>query len=281
MSKFEVLLGDNRERLKELPAGSIHTCVTSPPYFAQRDYQHSDQIGNEQTPEHFVDELVKVFKEVHRVLRDDGTLWLNLGDTYSKSKELIGIPWLVAFALQKDGWLLRSDIIWHKTNPMPESVKDRPTRSHEYIFMFAKNKSYYYDIEATKTSAKHSKDKRVQNTHKRKTKEWQEQTGLNAHSGFDKNYSTANLRDVWSVATNTYKGAHFATFPKELINPCVVAGCPIGGTVIDPFSGSGTTGIVACTNDRNYIGIELNPEYREISLKRYSEEVSPLTTIME
>jgi len=281
MAKFEVLLGDNREILNTLPECSINTCVTSPPYFALRDYHNDDQIGTEDTPEEYVNEMVKVFQGVKRVLRDDGTLWLNIGDTFGKNKNLLGIPWLVAFALQKDGWILRSDIVWHKTNPMPESVKDRPTRSHEYFFLLAKNKNYYYDIESTKTVSKHPEDKRTENGHKRKTKEWQEQTGLPAHSGFNKNYETANLRDVWSIATNTYKGAHFATFPLDLIKPCIVAGCPVGGTVLDPFSGSGTTGIVACMNDRNYLGIELNSEYHALSYKRYNEEVSPLTTIME
>jgi DNA modification methylase len=246
---------------------------------------------------------------VKRVLRDDGTLWLNIGDTYSrgnrgkvvppagvaatknddikygdletpklnfhptiKQKDLIGIPWRVAFALQADGWYLRSEIIWHKPNPMPESVKDRPTRAHEQIFLLTKNEKYYYDAESIKTESKPSGTR--QTPHKRTTQDWEDGSGLQAHGGFDKEYTKANKRDVWSVPVKSYPGAHFATYPTELIEPCVLAGCPVDGTVIDPFSGAATTGVVACQKNRNYIGIELNPEYAKLSEDRLSKEAA-------
>jgi len=311
---WEIRVGNCLEKLNELPENSIHCCVTSPPYFALRNYQNDEQIGQEETPEEFVENLVEVFRGVKRVLRDDGTLWLNIGDTYSrgnrgkvvppagvaatknddikygdletpklnshptiKQKDLIGIPWRVAFALQADGWYLRSEIIWHKPNPMPESVKDRPTRAHEHIFLLTKNEKYYYDAESIKTDANPEAAKRAKRknfAHHRKTDEWAEGSGMQPHSGFDKEYTKANKRDVWSVPVKTYRGAHFATYPPDLIEPCVLAGCPVDGTVIDPFSGAATTGVVACQKNRNYIGIELNPEYAKLSEDRLSKEAA-------
>ena len=311
---WEIKVGNSLDILQEMPEKSIHCCVTSPPYFALRNYQNDEQIGQEETPEEFVENLVEVFRGVKRVLRDDGTLWLNIGDTYSrgnrgkvvppagvaatknddikygdletpklnshptiKQKDLIGIPWRVAFALQADGWYLRSEIIWHKPNPMPESVKDRPTRAHEHIFLLTKNEKYYYDAESIKTDANPEAAKRAKRknfAHHRKTDEWAEGSGMQPHSGFDKEYTKANKRDVWSVPVKTYRGAHFATYPPDLIEPCVLAGCPVDGVVLDPFSGAATTGVVACQKNRNYIGIELNPEYAKLSEDRLSKEAA-------
>ncbi len=274
----QVLTGDCRETLKTLPEGSVHCCVTSPPYFGLRDYGHDGQIGLEQTPTEFVEELVSVFREVKRVLRDDGTLWLNLGDTYSATrwskgggqginghadehrsmqhqknsglpdKNLIGIPWRVAFALQADGWYLRQDIIWHKPMTMPEPVKDRCVRAHEYIFLLSKRHKYHFDHEAIQEPVK--------------------QTTISATG---KEYSMANKRDVWSVSPKRYEGAHFATFPPDLIRPCILAGCPAGGAVLDPFGGSGTTGQVAMEEGRKAILCELNPEYVKLIDQRLGE----------
>ena len=307
---YTIIEGDCIEKLKELPEKSINTCVTSPPYYALRNYQMDGQVGVEESPDDYVQKIVQVFREVRRVLKDDGTIWINLGDSYAgsggagnqfdqienglspykqtgspkdiglKPKDLIGIPWRVAFALQADGWYLRSDIIWHKPNPMPESVKDRPTKSHEYIFLMSKNRTYYYDQESIKTPVKQENIKGT-TTHKRSTKDWGDGTGVKTHNGFDKSYDMANKRDVWTVPTDKFEGQHFATFPKELIKPCILAGCPEGGTVLDPFNGSGTTCIVSLQNNRKYIGIELNPEYCIIAHKRISTEVSPLISIME
>jgi DNA modification methylase len=300
--------GDCLQTLKTLESESVHTCVTSPPYFGLRDYGHDGQIGLEETPEAFVTQLVEVFREVRRVLRKDGTLWLNLGDSYAgsgkgpsgnlskgngadkarnmwesdnakhtsgvvpeglKPKDLIGIPWRVAFALQADGWYLRQDIIWHKPNPMPESVKDRCTKAHEYIFLLSKSPKYYFDADAIKEDARNwgtrdrsegkytSGDVPISGgAHKGlKGKEWEENP-------------KKNRRSVWTVTTKPFKGAHFATFPPDLIEPCVIAGAPVGGTVLDPFSGAGTTGLVSAIHGRNYIGCELNPEYAEMSKTR-------------
>ena len=268
---WEIKVGNCLQKLQELEEKSIHCCVTSPPYWGLRDYKNNEQLGQEETPEKFVDNLVEVFEGVKRVLRDDGTLWLNLGDT-NKNKSLVGVPWMVAFALKDAGWYLRSEIIWHKPNPMPESVKDRPTRAHEQIFLFSKNKKYYYDAESIKTDSTTTSSRKT--PHKRTTQDWEDGSGLQAHSGFDKEYTKANKRDVWSVPVKSYPGAHFATYPTELIEPCVLAGCPVGGIVLDVFSGSGTTGIVACQKDRNYIGIELNPDYAKLSEERFAKEAA-------
>jgi DNA modification methylase len=262
--------------------------------------REDDQIGLELTPADYVEQLCQVFDEVWRVLADDGTLWLNLGDSYVgtgskgdltdpkyaegrngqkvavnnkvaglKPKDLVGIPWRVAFALQDRGWYLRSDIIWHKPNPMPESVTDRPTKSHEYIFLLTKSPRYYYDHEAIKEPVAQDWGTRDRSNGKYHN----EGTGLQPHSGLEKSYENRNKRDVWTVATKPYAGAHFATYPMKLIEPCILAGSREGDTILDPFSGSGTTGIVALLNGRDYIGTELNPDYAAISKKRITDEV--------
>ena len=234
---INVLIGDCREVLKTLPGKSVHCCVTSPPYYGLRDYGVDGQIGLEQTPEEYVSELVGVFREVKRVLRDDGTVWLNLGDSYSgsthtsklskieglKPKDLIGIPWRVAFALQADGWYLRQDIIWQKNNPMPESVRDRCTKSHEYIFLLSKSQKYYFDNEAIKENAIQSGKTRHDSFKGRQGgAEYQASNG--GEGGNCYGYTKRNKRSVWQVNTKPYKGAHFATFPSKLIEPCILAG---------------------------------------------------------
>jgi len=306
MSDYKVLIGDCRDTLKTLPEQSLNTCVTSPPYFGLRDYGHEGKMGAEPTPDEFVAALVEVFREVRRVLRDDGTVWLNLGDSYAntnkghnsngsgnltgsniknkalykpnrktdipaglKTKDLIGIPWRVAFALQADGWYLRQDIIWHKPNPMPESVTDRCTKSHEYIFMLSKSPKYYYDHEAVKEPAvsTHSSG----NGFKRDARESYKNADGSSR-GNESQWSDVggkrNRRSVWTVPTKPYKGAHFATFPPALIEPCILAGCPEGGVVLDPFGGSGTTAGVAVSNGRNAVICELNPEYAKLIPER-------------
>ena len=280
-----------------MPSGSVNCVVTSPPYFGLRDYGHDGQIGLEQTPAEFVAKLVDVFREVHRVLRDDGTLWLNLGDSYAagkcgradqdrntrnrdgrntanatdtgapmygqrkipeglKPKDLIGIPWRVAFALQEAGWYLRQDIIWHKPNPMPESVTDRCTKAHEYVFLLSKSPRYYFDSEAIKEPAV----KGAAGSSFNKGKTAAHQMGRSSEKERTED-GTRNRRSVWTVTTKPFKGAHFATFPPDLIEPCILAGCPEGGVVLDPFGGSGTTAGVALAHGRRAILCELNPEY--------------------
>lgn len=273
------LVGDCRETLKSIPDGSVHCCVTSPPYFGLRDYGMPDQLGLEQTPAAFVAELVAVLREVRRTLRDDGTLWLNLGDSYGKAKQLLGMPWRVAFALQDDGWVLRQDIIWQKPNPMPESVTDRCTKSHEYIFLLTKGSRYYFDHEEVKEPAVGGQSGNAASF--KRTGSKREQTipgqGYGTHRP-DRdaalyNGETRNRRSVWTVPTRAFKGAHFATFPPELIEPCILAGCPLGGTVLDPFGGSGTTGGVANAHGRNAILCELNPEYAALMPERVASIV--------
>lgn len=255
-----ILIGDALTHLRSLPDASVHCCVTSPPYYGLRDYGKAGQIGLEETPGAYVAKLVEVFREVQRVLRDDGTLWLNLGDSYNgTAKQLLGIPWRVAFALQGDGWLLRQDIIWHKPNPMPESVKDRCTKAHEYIFLMAKSKRYYFDQESIKEPAVYAGVPRGGS----KNRYEQNNAGMD-----NKLYDTRNKRSVWSVLPKTYKGAHFAIFPEELIVPCIKAGCPSDGVVLDPFAGSGTTGQVARSLGRNAVLIELNEAYKPLIEKR-------------
>lgn len=305
-----IIVGDCLETLRRLPDQSVHTCVTSPPYFGLRDYGHDGQIGLEPTPDEFVAALVEVFREVRRVLRDDGTLWLNLGDSYAanrghqvpstlmngdntnraqagagkgmkasaiglKEKDLIGIPWRVAFALQADGWYLRQDIIWHKPNPMPESVRDRCTKAHEYIFLLSKSPRYYFDAEAIKEPAVHAG--RVPG--RSPGRYVQPSAGGNNRDGMDDCAQRPvgekrNRRSVWTVTTKPFKGAHFATFPPDLIEPCVLAGAPIGGVVLDPFGGAGTTGLVARRHGRRAILCELNPEYAEIAKQRILDDVA-------
>ncbi len=277
-----ILFGDCRETLKEFDE-KARMCVTSPPYYGLRDYGGEDsQIGLEQTPEEFIDELVKVFREVKNVLTDDGTCWVNLGDSQDlpdvcprranrigglKEKDLIGIPWMFAFAMRADGWHLRQDIIWHKPNPMPESVKDRCTKAHEYIFLFSKNKKYFYDNEAIKEPAK---DWGTRDRSKGKYTSTNEY-GQTPHSGLTKSYEKKNKRSVWSVTKKPYKGAHFATYPPDLIEPCIKAGSEKGDIVLDPFMGSGTTAAVAKSLGRDYIGCELHEDYGNLIQKRVAE----------
>lgn len=340
-----ILVGDCRTRMAELPDSSVHCCVTSPPYFGLRDYGVAGQMGLEPTPDAYVENLVEVFRGVRRVLRDDGTLWLNLGDSYCnsngyaraqpeyqrkgrndapandrdlsklheagfKTKDLIGIPWRVAFALQADGWYLRQDIIWHKPNPMPESVRDRCTKAHEYLFLMAKADRYYFDGKAIKeiavggvpgnihhkhTSAYESGDDKARtkaglvayaerqrsrrdsfkrDASKRAQAIPGQSVGTHRPDRAENDYdlSTRNRRSVWTVATRPFAGAHFATFPPALIEPCIMAGAPAGGTVLDPFGGAGTTGLVADRFGRNSILCELNPEYAEMARDRIEKD---------
>ena len=269
------LEGDCRQVLPTLPASSVHSCVTSPPYWGLRSYLAADhpakvhEIGQEQRVQQYIDTMVGVFRQVWRVLVKDGTAWLNLGDTYAKAPspregvkkgELVGIPWRVALALQADGWFLRSDIIWHKPNPKPESVKDRPTKAHEYLFLLSKRERYYYDIDALRepvtSTGGASFGKQRHST---------EGTGAQSRrleSASQRNHPLGkNKRSVWKIPVRSFPGAHFAVFPKDLIRPCILAGSPKGGTILDPFAGSGTTGEVATELGRNAVLIELNPLY--------------------
>lgn len=295
----DIVVGDCLEVLRTLPDSSVHCCVTSPPYWGLRDYGCSGQMGLEQTPEAYVARMVDVFREVRRVLRDDGTLWLNLGDSYTstaqgtinapqpkgsrqhadqwanrrpvtglKPKDLVGIPWRVAFALQSDGWWLRQDIIWHKPNPMPESVRDRCTKSHEYIFLLAKSQRYYFDSDAAKEPA--VTDIGNRNIRFGGTKYGDSGDPKHATRSGDIYISsgTRNKRSVWSITTKPFSGAHFATMPLDLAETCICIGCPPGGVVLDPFFGSGTVGLAAVRNNRRYLGIDLNPVYCAIARKR-------------
>ena len=309
----ELWRGDCISILDELKAfGYVaNCCVTSPPYFGLRDYGVDGQIGLEETPDQYVAKLVDVFRAVREVLADDGTLWLNLGDSYAraggwadnaglsgtkrgesgraktnmtaaggcsqrlaagcKEKDLIGIPWRVAFALQADGWYLRQDIIWAKPNPMPESVKDRCTKAHEYIFLLSKSPKYYFDADAVKEPSSQpyraGKIERSFSTSDPKA-------SLRADVGRSvMRTDTRNRRSVWNVSTKPFKEAHFATFPPDLIEPCILAGCPLGGTVLDPFMGAGTTAVVAERLGRRWVGSELNPDYCNIAMNRINSGV--------
>lgn len=256
-----VHIGDCLESLRAMPNQSVHCCVTSPPYFGLRDYGMDGQIGLEDTPQAFVARLVEVFREVRRVLRDDGTLWLNLGDSIVR-KQMLGIPWRVAFALQADGWYLRQEIIWSKPNPMPESVRDRCTKAHEQIFLLSKSPRYYFDSEAIKEPVAESSAARLaQPTLAQQAGSARVPGKTNGNMKAVGNGETRNKRSVWTVTTKPFKGAHFATFPPDLIEPCILAGCPVGGTVLDPFGGSGTTAGVALKHGRQSVLCELNPEY--------------------
>jgi len=301
--------------------GTVDCCVTSPPYFGLRDYGVDGQIGLESTPEEYVARMVEVFREVKRLLKDDGTLWLNIGDSYAsmqrsgkkespgvgakqemppirtkirwgkgggtnffwripteeygdiKPKDLIGIPWMLAFALRADGWYLRQDIIWHKPNPMPESVTDRCTKAHEYVFLLSKSARYYFDSEAMQEPSVYA-GKTGNFNGKKKVGRSEQPTGnerSDAPSYLVK--ATRNRRSVWTITTKPYKGAHFATFPPALIEPCVLAGSRKGGVVLDPFNGSGTTGEVAILNGRRYVGIELNAAYIKLAETRIDAAV--------
>ncbi|PNG31494.1 DNA-methyltransferase [Pseudomonas protegens] len=339
--QHRILVGNCIDMMRTLPDQSVHTCVTSPPYFGLRDYGHDGQIGMEDTPGEFVNNLVAVFREVRRVLRDDGTLWLNMGDTYAsiaggyapegsagkhdtvskatrgavlrgrrrtppeglKQKDLMGIPWRLAFALQDDGWYLRQDIIWSKPNPMPESIKDRCTKAHEYLFLLSKGPRYWFDQDAIREPAAQSSLQRWaqnvedqagsdrvlgktngsmkavggsrRNSFARETKYTEGdhgQTGQHRPGRPDVDYDTTrNKRSVWTVATIGFKGAHFATFPPELIRPCVLAGAPRGGMVLDPFGGAGTTALVAMQEGRKSLLCEINPSYAAMAERRIAE----------
>ena len=300
-----VLLGDAAIQLRTLEPESIHTCVTSPPYYNLRDYEAPGQIGMEETPEAFINKLLGIFREVRRVLRQDGTLLVNIGDSYAtrsgaqpptntrnsvghtakrppsgyKYKDLIGIPWMLAFALRADGWYLRQDIIWNKTNCMPEAVKDRCTKSHEYIFLLSKSERYYFDAAAIREpsgSKGNAKTFRGGGAYTNGQAFVNHAAATRESHGNAKNESgTRNMHDVWNVATAQFKGAHYATFPPKLIEPCILAGCPIGGTVLDPFAGSGTTGAVAKTLRRDFVGIEINPQYRKMAVERIASTEPP------
>jgi DNA modification methylase len=288
----QVYIGDCIEILQTLPECHFQTCVTSPPYFGLRDYQVEGQIGKEETPDTYVAKLVAVFRDVRRVLRDDGTVWLNLGDSYAsggngpgsgkqltnvgaalpskrpplgfKTKDLLGIPWRVAFALQADGWWLRSAIVWNKPNPMPESVKDRPTSTYEMVFLLAKSERYYYDANTIAEVAV---------TGNRPKEKLAGESAVDAKIRGSGNYCGTsngfrNARNVWTIATQPFKGAHFATMPPDLARRCILAGCPEGGSVLDPFGGAGTTGLVAGELNRLATLIELNPDYAELARSR-------------
>lgn len=326
-------IGDALEILSAMPKDSAQTCVTSPPYWGLRDYGTKGQLGLEATPEKYVQRLVGIFSEVRRVLRKDGTLWLNLGDTYVgggnnrgaradfkkstmqssnrgaigqvaphgvhkfrseilKPKDLVGIPWRVAFALQADGWYLRQDIIWAKPNPMPESVRDRCTKSHEYIFLLSKSPSYFFDADGVKEPAKYygpnSPDSIASPYGQGFTRRgkggkaafrgqghFREKGGPANRKGRDMRDvgagPTRNKRSVWTVSTKPFKGAHFATFPIDLIEPCILAGSPKSGVVLDPFCGAGTTGVAAQRHGRQFVGIEINPEYAQMAENRIQD----------
>jgi DNA modification methylase len=275
--------GNVLDRIKDLEENSVQCVVTSPPYWGLRDYGTDDQLGLEETPEEYVENMVKVFREVKRVLKNDGTLWLNLGDSYNntistgnrtwglglKAKDLVGIPWRVAFALQQDGWYLRQDIIWHKPNPMPESVKDRCTKAHEYIFLLSKSPQYYYDKDAIaeKTLTLDNSIRDRSNDKLNNTPGRTKMSGLKTN-----NYETRNKRSVWKIQTKPYKEAHFAVFPERLPELCIKAGSKEGDIVLDPFFGSGTTGWVAQRLGRKWLGIEVNQEYIKIANKRFTQQ---------
>jgi DNA modification methylase len=270
---IKIYQGDCRKLMANLPEKSVESCVTSPPYFGLRDYGNDNQIGDEKTPDEYISALVTVFREVRRVLRDDGTVWLNLGDSYI-NKNLAGIPWRVALALQADGWCLRQDIIWSKPNVMPESVKDRCTNSHEYIFLLSKSPKYYYDYEAVKEDAVYTDHRAGMGKLEYEGKKSQgEEDGVkNSKKAFAVVTEKRNRRSVWTVSPKSFHDAHFAVFPPELIEPCILAGCPEGGTVLDPFGGSGTTGVVADRLGRDAIMFELNPDYIDIASKRIEKD---------
>jgi DNA modification methylase len=277
-----ILVGDVRKRLTELPNNSVNCVITSPPYWGLRDYGQRGQLGLESTPDEYIANMVNVFREVRRVLANDGTLWLNIGDSYSnvrfkniKSKDLVGIPWMLAFALRTDGWYLRQDIIWAKPNPMPESVKDRCTKSHEYLFMFSKFPTYYFDYKSIKEPRVSSS-----NNHQFGGKKYNDPNNpiYSSPGSMYKSDGKRNKRDVWNIATQAFKGAHFAVMPEALVEPCILAGSREGDTILDPFFGAGTTGLVAIKNNRKYIGIELNPEYAEIAQNRIERIITNETT---
>lgn len=310
MQTDRIYCGDALTVLKILPDNSVNCCVTSPPYYALRDYGVDGQIGQEDTPALYVERLTSIFREVRRVLTPDGTLWLNIADTYAgkgnqgealdpkypngrtgqvvalngkvegcKAKDMIGVPWLLAFALRADGWYLRSDIIWQKANPMPESTKDRPSRCYEHIFLLSKSRRYYYDAAAIAEPVAETTVRRMKGARSTATKHG---SGIPGQQNIQKinlpraagTYTDAdipqlrNKRDVWQINTVPYRGGHFAAYPPKLAETCLLAGCPPEGVVLDPFLGSGTTAAVARQLGRHYIGIELNPDYCKLAQKR-------------
>jgi DNA modification methylase len=310
-----IVTGDCMEVLRDIPDGAARLCITSPPYWGLRDYGVEGQIGLEPTPDEYVARLVEVFREVRRVLTDDGTLWLNLGDSYAasskgsggvgkgtlssggqetnkgsfykakfdlslmglKPKDLVGIPWMVAFALRADGWYLRQDVIWHKPNPMPESVRDRFTKSHEHLFLLSKSQRYYWDAEAAKepavgksmhdlTGPGYSAPGQPKNRGNRKALRTDVESRHRSRVEGGQSMKTdvdglRNRRDVWTISTKPFKGAHFATFPPDIVEPCILIGSEQSDVVLDPFAGAGTVGMVAKKHGREFLGIELNPEY--------------------
>lgn len=346
--RWDYLIGDAKEVLCTLPDQSVQCCVTSPPYWGLRDYGVNGQIGLEETPEAYVARLIEIFQGVRRILRNDGTLWLNLGDSYAtgagnvgdclgggeqgerwkgidhhkgrrqkgvraklgpkvqpnrlpipglKPKDLVGIPWMVAFALRSDGWYLRSDIIWSKPNPMPESVRDRPTKSHEYLFLLSKSRRYYYDAEAiAEPQVEYERKRRLReraqglDTKYRIASEGKTGLGPQGKNGTIKNAKrkgelavkgTRNRRTVWTITTKPYPGAHFAVFPEELITPCILAGSRKKDTILDPFAGSGTTLMVSRKLGRSAIGIDINPEYKKLAKKRIRLNIQDITDFTE
>jgi len=310
VSVSKIICANALDGLKTLVDNSVDMCVTSPPYYGLRDYGESGQIGMEQTPQEYIEHLTEIFMEVHRVLKPTGTLWINIGDSYAgsgkgpmslavagngknstlyarnskvhevpktwdgiKPKDMIGIPWMLAFSLRAKGWYLRSDIIWHKTNCLPESVKDRPTKCYEHIFLLSKSRKYYYDYKAIQEPLKQVSKERYKRGRSAESKYAREGVQKNINgvredsSHFDQEYK--RKRDVWEVSTNTFKlDEHFAMYPEKLIEPCVLAGSEKGGIVLDPFFGSGTTGVVAKKHGREYIGIDINAKYCKLAEKR-------------
>lgn len=311
----KIICGDALETLKNFPDESISSCITSPPYYGLRDYHEKNQIGREDTVEDYLDRLVEVFHEVRRVLKKDGTCFVVIGDSYAgsgggkgqyidpkypkgrngqnpsitqkvlgyKSKDLMGIPWRLAFALREDGWYLRSDIIWHKENAMPEACRDRPTRSYEHIFLLTKSPKYYYDYDAMAEPMKESSKKRYTRGRKADNKYLKENSGakiqkINEVRKYgeyigDNIPQFRNKRDIWTINTVSFRGNHYATFPPKLVEICMIAGSPKEGIVLDPFIGSGTVGFVALLHNRKYIGIELNEDYVNLAKKRIESEV--------
>lgn len=274
-----IFTGDSFKVLTSLKRESVQSCVTSPPYFRLRDYGHKGQIGIEETPEAYVAKLVALFREVRRVLRDDGTLFLNLGDSYGKGKQLLGVPWRAAFALQADGWILRQGIIWHKTNAMPESATDRCNTVHEYIFLLSKSPRYYFDHKAIKEPLSPNSDVAYR-MKLRAGKQYDLKTAYKKNFPATFDLTARNRRSVWTIPTKPYPGAHNAPFPEALVKPCILAGAPIGGVVLDPFLGSGTTAAVAKKLGRQYIGIDLNKSYVKLAQQRIASVLPPQQTLM-
>lgn len=312
-----IICGDALETLKKFPDESINCSITSPPYYGLRDYHKKEQIGREKTVEEYLDRLINVFREVRRVLKKDGTCFIVIGDSYAgtsskkeqrdpkypkgrngqnpsitqkvlgyKSKDLMGIPWRLAFALREDGWYLRSDIIWHKENAMPEACKDRPTRSYEHIFLLSKSPRYYYDYDSLAEPMKEVSKKRYVRGRSKENKYLNENSGakiqkINEARGYgqykgDNIPQFRNKRDIWTINTTSFRGNHYAAFPPKLAEICMITGCPKGGIILDPFIGSGTVGLIALLHNRKYIGIELNEEYVDLARKRIETEVKKL-----